>query len=139
MTQGGEYTRIEELPREECLKLLAYNSFVGRVGFIVDGRPMVMPVNYLFADGSVVFCTSPGSKLSHVSHGEPVAFEVDSSRPLYNSGWSVIVQGSGHEVTDPTELDALRRGPLQSWATPSSQHWVRISIDTVSGRRIPET
>ena len=36
---------IEELPREECLRLLQQESYVGRVGFIVEGRPMVLPVN----------------------------------------------------------------------------------------------
>ena len=35
---------IEELPREECMRLLQYGSKLGRVAFIVDGRPMVLPV-----------------------------------------------------------------------------------------------
>jgi hypothetical protein len=42
-------------------------------------------------------------------------------------------------VTDPQELEELRRGPLKSWATPESEHWIRISIDQISGRRIPPT
>jgi len=41
-------------------------------------------------------------------------------------------------VTDPEVLDRLRRGPLKSWAVPAAQHWVRISIDAISGRQIPE-
>ena len=105
--------------------------------FVVDGRPMVLPVNYLAEGGSVVFCTAPGTKLSNLREGAAVVFEVDASRPLYNSGWSVLVQGMAREVTDPRELDLLRRGPLKSWATPSSEHWIRISIDEISGRRIP--
>ena len=43
---------IEKIPREECLRLLERESFVGRVGFVVDGRPMVLPVNYLAEGGS---------------------------------------------------------------------------------------
>lgn len=140
MSQGGEYIQIEMLTDEQCLELLGHNSFVGRVGFVLEGgRPMVLPVNYLLEGGSVVFCTAPGSTLSTMSEGTPVAFEVDSSRPLYNSGWSVVVQGTARPVTDEQELEALRRGPLQSWAQPASQRWVRISIDAISGRRIPET
>jgi nitroimidazol reductase NimA-like FMN-containing flavoprotein (pyridoxamine 5'-phosphate oxidase superfamily) len=138
--ENGEYTRIEVLPTEECLDLLAHGSYVGRVGFVADaGRPMIVPVNYTLDNGAVVFCTAPGTKLSHLSQGVPVVFEVDSDRPLYNAGWSVIVEGSAHEVTDPEELQRLRLGPLQSWGVPSSQHWVRIPIEAITGRRIPET
>lgn len=136
----GTYAHIETLSSEESLDLLVRSSFVGRVGFVGDGgRPMIIPVNYLVENGTVVFCTAPGTKLSHLSHGEAVVFEVDANRPLYNAGWSVIVEGTAHEVTDPNELQRLRLGPLQSWATPSSEHWVRITIDAISGRRIPET
>ncbi|SRR6266498_712606 len=140
MSQGGDPSRIEVLAPAECLELLKYNSFVGRVGFVVEsGRPMVLPVNYLFDKESIVFCTAPGTKLSHLSHGEPVAFEVDASRSLYNSGWSVLVRGTAREVTDARELELLRRGPLRSWGVSPSEHWIRISIDEISGRRIPET
>jgi nitroimidazol reductase NimA-like FMN-containing flavoprotein (pyridoxamine 5'-phosphate oxidase superfamily) len=34
---------IEELSREECLRLLQYESYVGRVAFIAEGRPMILP------------------------------------------------------------------------------------------------
>lgn len=131
-------TRVHELTRTEALELLQLHSFVGRIGFVVDGRPMILPVNYLADDESLVFCTEPGTKLSAVGGGAPVVFEVDDSRPLYHAGWSVVVKGTAHEVTDEDQLDELRRGPLRSWATRSTEHWVRISIDEVTGRRIPE-
>lgn len=130
---------IEQISKQDCLELLQTKSKVGRVAFIVDGRPMVLPVNYRADDESVVFCTPEGTKLSYLKGGAPAAFEVDASRSLYHSGWSVLVQGSAEEVTDPNELDELRHGPLKSWATPASEHWVRISIDEISGRRIPES
>ena len=88
---------------------------------------------------SIVFCTQPGSKLSAVGAGAPVAFEVDDSRALYHAGWSVVVKGNAREVTDHDELDELRRGPLHSWATQSTEHWVRIDIEEITGRRIPES
>ena len=132
-------TRVHELTRSEALELLQLHSYVGRIGFLVDGRPMILPVNYLADDASVVFCTEPGTKLSAVGGGVQVVFEVDDSRPLYHAGWSVVVKGIAHEITDEDELDKLRRGPLHSWATHSSEHWVRISVDEVTGRRIPGT
>jgi nitroimidazol reductase NimA-like FMN-containing flavoprotein (pyridoxamine 5'-phosphate oxidase superfamily) len=132
-------TRVETLTKEESLRLLQDKSFVGRVGFLADGRLTVLPVNYLAEDDAVFFCTAQGTKLSALHSGAEVAFEVDSSQPLYHSGWSVLVNGTAEEVTDSAELDRLRRGPLKSWAVPASQHWVRVSIDTISGRQIPTT
>jgi nitroimidazol reductase NimA-like FMN-containing flavoprotein (pyridoxamine 5'-phosphate oxidase superfamily) len=130
---------IEVLPKEECLQLLQRESYIGRVAFIMDGRPMILPVNYLADDKTVAFCTTPGTKLSHLRETTPVAFEVDASRPLYNSGWSVVVQGTAMEVVDPDEVELLRRGPLKSWASPGAEHWIRITIEDISGRRLPES
>lgn len=130
---------IEQISEQECRELLQTKSKLGRVAFILDGRPMVLPVNYRAGRDSVVFCTREGTKLEALRNGAPAAFEVDASRPLYHSGWSVLVQGKAEEITDPKELDELRRGPLKSWATPGSEHWIRISIDQISGRRIPES
>ena len=130
---------VEPISREECLELLQKKSKVGRVAFVVEGRPIVLPVNYRAEPDSIVFCTAEGAKLSHLRDGAPVAFEVDSSVSLIRTGWSVLVQGSADEVTDPAELEELRRGPLKSWATPETEHWIRISIEDISGRRIPET
>lgn len=131
-------TRVHELSREESMELLQLHSFVGRIGFVVEGLPLILPVNYLADDESIVFCTEPGTKLSTIGGGARVVFEVDDSRPLYHAGWSVVVKGTAREITDVSELDELRRGPLHSWATRSTEHWVRISMDEVTGRRIPE-
>lgn len=136
--EHNEGNQVEELDREECLRLLRDEAYVGRLAFILDGRPMVLPVNYLADGESVVFSTGAGTKLSAV-RGAPVAFEIDHSRPLYHSGWSVVVRGVAREVTDPHELERLRRGPLRSWARGTREHWVRISVDEVTGRRIPGT
>jgi len=130
---------IEELSREECLRLLQYESYVGRVAFIAEGRPMILPVNYLADDKAVVFSTAPGDKLTNLREAAPVAFEVDAIRPLYNAGWSVIVQGTAEEVVDPDEVDLLRRGPLKPWGTTEAEHWIRIAIEDISGSRVPDS
>ena len=111
------------------------------MGFLADGRLTILLVNYLAEDDAVFFCTAEGTRsLSALHSGAEVAFEVDSNQPLYHSGWSVLVNGVAEEVTDAAELDRLRRGPLKSaGAVAASQHWIRISIDTISGRQIPTT
>jgi len=81
---------VEDMSRSEALDRLQRHSFVGRIAFIVDGRPMIMPVNYLADSDALVFCTGEGTKLSRLRGGASVAFEVDDSRPLDHSGWSVV-------------------------------------------------
>src|SRR3979411_2269916 len=123
----------ENLSREGCLRLLQYESYVGRVAFVADGRPMILPVNYLADDKAVVFVPAPGDKLTNLREAAPVAFEVDAIRPLYNSGWEVVVQGTAEEVVDPAELELLRRGPLKAWASPAPEHRIRHPTEAQYG------
>jgi uncharacterized protein len=128
---------IEDLSHAEALDRLQRHGFVGRIAFIVDDRPMVMPVNYLADRESLVFCTGEGTKLSTLRGGAAVAFEVDDSRPFDHAGWSVVVEGTASEITDAEQLDLLRRGPLKSWAIRPTAHWIKVTFEHVSGRQIP--
>jgi len=130
--------RVQELDTDECVRYLKFGSYLGRVGFVLDGRPMILPVNYLTEEGSLVFATHPGTTLRALAGGADVVFEVDEARPLYHAGWSVLVRGTAREVTDEHDLEVLRRGPLKSWALAGATQWIRITIDEISGRRIPE-
>ncbi len=132
------HSRTRELSREESLQYLENKSYVGRVAFIAGGRPTILPVNYLAEAGSIVFCTAAGGTLSALGGGAPVAFEVDSNRPLFHTGWSVLVHGTARAVTEPEEVVRLQRGPLRSWAVAAPAHWIRISIEQISGRRLAE-
>lgn len=129
-------TRAEELSKEESLRLLSEQSYLGRVGFLDRGTIEVLPVNYLVDGTSVVFCTAPGTKLAALAGGADVAFEVDQTKPLYHAGWSVVVHGRASEVTDAFDIERYHRGPLRSWASPVPQHWIRISIGEITGRRL---
>ena len=62
--------------RPTCLRLLGTGR-IGRVGFVSDGQPHVLPVNYVASDaGEVVFRTTDGSVLTAVAGG-PAVFEID--------------------------------------------------------------
>lgn len=133
------FTKV--LAREECLALLRGHGFLARIAFADEAGPQIRPVNYV-ADPDrevVVFCTAATSTLGRLAAGSRVVVEVDESRPLYNAGWSVIVQGPLRRVEDPTEVRRLAGGPLRSWAEPSPPVWVEVPIEEISGRRIPET
>ena len=129
-------SQVEEMSREDALDCLQHHGFVGRIAFVLDERPMIMPVNYLADKDALVFCTGEGTKLAALRAGTPVSFEVDEAKPFEHSGWSVVVDGTAREVTDAEELEWLRRGPLRSWAVQPSAHWVRVRYDSVTGRRI---
>jgi uncharacterized protein len=134
--QEPEPTSVRHLTRAESLDLLQHRASIGRLAFIAGGHPMILPVNYAADKDTIVFCTMPGTKLSAVGAGAEVVFEVDMNSAEYRSGWSVIVRGTAREITDARRLDGLRWGALRSWAVPSTEQWVEISIDEISGRII---
>ena len=135
------HRKTEELTRQECIALLRGHGFVARVGFVADGRPQIVPVNYVAdPDDEVLrFCTASESMLGRLANDTWVVVEVDENRPLYNAGWSVIVRGRVCHVDDPVEVARLSRGPLRAWAEPTMPVWVEIPVQEISGRRIPET
>lgn len=129
-------SRLKILTHDECMGLLRSHRFFGRIGYSVDGVPIILPINFVVDGDSIVFSTTRGSKLSWLSNHSRVSFQADHGRPLDQSGWSVLVHGVAQEVTDPAAVAAFQLGPLRSWAVPSEEHWVRISIDEISGRRL---
>ena len=131
-TGSGE---VEELDEQECLALLAAAE-VGRVGVAVDGQPLVFPVNYVFDDGSIIVRTNVGTMLSAASFAR-VAFEIDDFDAAARSGWSVMVQGVGHDITDSLdpESERLQAVEVSPWAPGSKPRLLRIDTTTVTGRR----
>jgi uncharacterized protein len=126
---------LAHLDVEECLSLLE-RRHLGRVAFPDDGRPTILPVNYVFVDGFVVFRTDAGGKLEAALRGDVVAFEIDGIDVINRTGWSVLVRGQAEPVSDPTALARLRAMPLIAWAPGAKPHYVRIAAAEVTGRRI---
>ncbi len=109
-TRIDSRTGLEELDRDECLRLIAHAT-LGRLAVVVAGQPLVFPVNFTLDGDAVVFRTEPGTKL-HGARNGPVAFECDGIDLRYHTGWSVLVLAIVEEVNDPTELARLDRLPL---------------------------
>ena len=129
-------TGMEVIGREECLRLLR-SDVVGRIGFVLHGSPIVLPVNYAMDGEHVVFRTAAGSKLSAVGRA-PVCFEVDAFDRDAHAGWSVVVHGRLEEVTEhqPVELGRLRSTGVSPWLPEGRDHWLRVVPGWISGRRI---
>ena len=127
---------MKELGESECMQLLA-TQVVGRVAVVVAGRARVFPVNYVLDRGHIVFRTDAGTKLDAARAAATVTFEVDRSDPLYHTGWSVMATGPLEAVTDPHDLGRVSGLPVRAWGG-MGDHWVRMPIASISGRRIDE-
>ncbi len=101
----------------------------------VDGVPAAFPVNFALLDEDIVFRTGLGTKLSTALDGATVGFEVDRIDPVFESGWSVLIQGPSAVMTDDDDLLKARRLHLRTWAPGERPHFVRIRSESVSGRR----
>jgi nitroimidazol reductase NimA-like FMN-containing flavoprotein (pyridoxamine 5'-phosphate oxidase superfamily) len=127
---------MEELDEAECLRLLA-STTVGRVGFVVDDRPIVLPVNYALDGRTVVFRTGEGTVLNKAAL-HVIAFEVDKIDDATHSGWSVLAQGVAQDVGTAidTRSEQLRRLALVTWAPDRRDRWFRLDAETLTGRRL---
>jgi uncharacterized protein len=127
-----------ELPRMECLRLLAAHRFGRLAVALAEGAPVIRPVNYLFDEPSqsVVLRTSSGSKLHALLQTGEAAFEIDGFDEGSRTGWSVIIHGVAEEITSHSDIRRLNALGLAPWAPGQRRRWVRIRARTVTGRRI---
>jgi hypothetical protein len=122
-------TELVELTRAECLALLGERG-VGRIAVVGrDELPLVVPVNYLMVQETVVFRTDVGTKLDALRR-RPVAFQRDSIDPVERSGWSVLIRGIAHDAS-PHELESW---DLEPWIG-DRQHWIQVVPRHITGRR----
>lgn len=126
--------RWVEIGSDECRSLLR-QAHLGRVALVDGDQPLILPVNFVVDDGDIVFRTSPGSKLDAAVRGARVAFEIDGIDERTETGWSVLVRGRAHVVTDPVPIAGLEQA-LVPWAPGERPYYVRITPTMTTGRRI---
>jgi uncharacterized protein len=128
--------RLRDLPRDQCLELLAAVS-LGRIGVSIGALPVILPVNFVLVRDHIVFRTVPGTKLDAAIVRRVVAFEADDHEPDGAWGWSVLVQGVASEIVDPDEVAEVRAVPLSTWPfeNGTANRFVRVETTRVSGRR----
>jgi nitroimidazol reductase NimA-like FMN-containing flavoprotein (pyridoxamine 5'-phosphate oxidase superfamily) len=123
------------LNHDACVRLLA-NAPVGRIGVSVDALPAIVPVWIALMDDSIVFRTVPGTKLAYAATGSVLAVEVDEYDPETRDGWSVLVRGIASELADADDIARARQLLSGSWIDGAAEHYVRVSCDLVTGRRL---
>jgi nitroimidazol reductase NimA-like FMN-containing flavoprotein (pyridoxamine 5'-phosphate oxidase superfamily) len=127
---------LEVLDDAECRRLLSGSSF-GRLAVTSGALPVILPVNFLLDGDRILVRTGSGTKLDAAMRDAVVAFEVDNTEPFSHAGWSVCVTGVAREVRDEAELRRISGLPLPHWAPNGVGHVMAISMDLLSGRRIP--
>ncbi|WP_214322559.1 helix-turn-helix domain-containing protein [Nonomuraea sediminis] len=126
---------FERLDTQECLRLIEKGG-IGRVAFEGPRGPTVMPVNYRVHEGAIVFRTADGGPMDDdLRTGVEgvdikIAFEVDCIDEACREGWSVLVQGPAHHLTQAPDVD------VTPWAGGERNLYVRIVPHQITGRRI---
>jgi nitroimidazol reductase NimA-like FMN-containing flavoprotein (pyridoxamine 5'-phosphate oxidase superfamily) len=132
----GMVAYVETVSRNECLNMLARTS-VGRLGLVVDGEPVIVPVRYGLDGDSILFRTAPAGGLAGATVAA-VAFEIDYLDPTRRAGWSVVVRGRAEDISDAADATSrrLRRLELASWDPDGDSRWYVIRPQAITGRRI---
>jgi nitroimidazol reductase NimA-like FMN-containing flavoprotein (pyridoxamine 5'-phosphate oxidase superfamily) len=131
---------IEELDRDEALRLISPGG-IGRIAYTSRFGPTVLPVNYTFYEGAILFRTAEHGPLDEdlrtgiTGADYEVAFEIDDIDMSGEMGWSVLVQGPAHHVTGPEREEAFR-ACVEPWAPGNRELLVRIVPSRITGRRI---
>ena len=132
---------IEELDEDESLRLIAAGG-VGRIAYQSRFGPAVLPVNYKWYDGAVVFRTARHSALDEdlqtgIAGGDYlVAFEIDDYDTAGRQGWSVMLQGPAHHVESEEARERAKQAGVEPWAPGDRELFLRIVPHRVTGRRI---
>lgn len=133
---------LEQLSESECWSLLRTVD-VGRLATpTASGGVDVFPVNHVVDQGSVVFRTAVGNKLTHALDATEVAFEADNAALTFDlhaergdDPWSVVMHGTAELITRPTELFDSFELTVRPWHDSDKPYFVRLVPTTVSGRR----
>ena len=131
-SSGG---KILELDRAEALDLLTAKK-VGRIGFLAEDGPVVLPMNYILSDDHIIVRTVAFGVVARSAADQRVAFEVDDVDDFLEVGWSVLVRGAGTLLSDD-QLERLKSGAApEPWAEGPRTLFFSIACDQVSGRRL---
>jgi uncharacterized protein len=128
---------VQLLDRDDCLRQLALGT-VGRIAFVPDGFPVVLPVNYRLldvrSDPALLIRTAPGSTIANAPLA--AAFEIDGFDAVHRTGWSVLVQGALRRLSDAEAQQLAERGDPDPWVGGDRSTWLVLTPVEISGRRL---
>jgi nitroimidazol reductase NimA-like FMN-containing flavoprotein (pyridoxamine 5'-phosphate oxidase superfamily) len=109
----------KEITEKAVMEEILREHDIGRIATSVGDEPYVVPINFVYTDGKVIFHSHrDGKKMANISKNPNVCFEVDSGEIVKGEKpcdytWkylSVIVKGKARMIEEPEKrLAALRR------------------------------
>ncbi len=136
VSESTEDTPLEEMEFLEpgmCWRLLR-STDLGRLAVPTPyGGVDIFPVNHLVDQGSLVFRTALGSKLTHAIQAHEVAFEIDGQDQLM--AWSVVAHGRAELINRDTAIFDCFELDVRPWHLSDKPFFVRVSPTSVTGRR----
>ena len=116
------------LSSRECEALIESETS-GHIALTVNALPVVMPIDYRWIAGNVVFAMRDGP-LQRALVSQPIALEIDRVHP---SNWMVVVVGMATEVTDPAQQAACRDLGLRYPSGARTVRYFTYSPEIISG------
>jgi uncharacterized protein len=123
---------VTVLDEDESWSLLSSVS-LGRLVTILGGQAEIFPVNFVTQRRTLLFRTAQGTKLYSAVMSDQVVFEADDHTAT--EGWSVIIRGRAHWLTDNVEILDAEEAPLFPWPATVKPHYVRVIALEITGRR----
>jgi len=130
--RSGPHPVLEPLTSTQCKAHLAHGG-IGRIVLSTRSGPVAYPVNFVFADGAVIFRTSDAMT---ASISGIVAFEVDHIDDAMSGGWSVLLRGHARRIEDPDERLVLASLDIEPWAGGPRLNLIGITPFEITGRVI---
>jgi uncharacterized protein len=126
--------RSESSP-PRCRSLLGLAT-VGRVAFVANDYPVVLPVNYrVVSDAGIVVLVRTARRLIDRAPLR-VAFEIDGIDHEHHQGWSVLVRGRLHHIDEDAAVRIASLFEGDPWPHEHRASWLVISAEAVAGRRL---
>lgn len=132
---------IEDLDDAECVRLISPGG-IGRIAYQSRYGPAVLPVNYEWYEGTVIFRTAEHSALDEdlrtgIANADyQVAFEIDEIDLAGRQGWSVLIQGAAHHVESEAGRASAELAGVEPWPAGKRELFLRIIPSRITGRRI---
>ncbi|WP_181442278.1 pyridoxamine 5'-phosphate oxidase family protein [Streptomyces tateyamensis] len=127
---GDACTRAQSL---DLLRQLA----VGRLIHTEDALPAVTPTCYVLDSADAVVIPLPaGSRLATSLENAVVGFQADLLDGQTRRGWTVLVIGRSHLLTEPARLADLHQHGPHPWGHSDAHSYLRIDPELVTGTRL---
>lgn len=127
----GIFTQLED---QDCRDLLRTHG-VGRVAWASPAHGiMVLPVNYIFSEGRILFRTSNDAVLAELVEAQSASLQVDDIDVGTGNGWSVLAVGETAGVPTGALTEAEQSDLPQPWLEGHRDLVITLVPTSFSGR-----